>query len=107
MARFSGVIGYGETVENPSEPGVWETRITERHYYGDVLRNTRRTEGSQDGINDNINVSNQISIVADPYAREHFFNIKYVVWQNSKWKVSEVEVLRPRLLLTIGGLYNE
>lgn len=106
MAKYSGMIGYGNTVENPNDPGVWEDVITERHYYGDVLRNTRRTEGSENGTNDNINVSNQISIVADAYAREHFFEIRYITWQNSKWKVSNVEVQRPRLILTIGGLYN-
>lgn len=106
MAKYSGMIGYGNTVEDPNDPGVWKDVITERHYYGDVLRNTRRTEGSENGTNDNINVSNQISIVADAYAREHFFEIRYITWQNSKWKVSNVEVQRPRLVLTIGGLYN-
>ena len=75
-------------------------------YKGDVLRNYKR---NQDGskINTDIAVNNSISIVADPYAREHFFNIKCVEWQGALWTVSSVEVQYPRLILELGGLYNE
>lgn len=107
MARYSGKIGYVESVESTTEPGIWNNVVTERHYYGDVLRNTRGLSGTENGINDDVSVSNQFSIIADAYARDHFFNIRYLTWQNSKWKVTNVEVLRPRLVLTIGGLYND
>lgn len=103
MAKFYGVIGYGETVE--TVPGVWEDVITERKYYGDVLRNTRKlTEG--DKVNNDLTVNNSISIVADPYAYEHFFAMKYIKWAGTFWVISDVEVQRPRLLLRLGGVYN-
>lgn len=101
--KFFGTVGYVETME--LQPNIYKEVSTERNYYGDVLRNVRRNEGGQH-LNDNINVNNLISIVADEYAYGHFFAIRYVIWQNSKWKVTNVEVSRPRLILTIGGVYN-
>jgi len=93
MAKFYGVIGYAETVE--TTPGVWKEQITERTYYGELVRNTRRLQ-TTDQLNDNINVANEISIVSDPFANENFH----------KWKITNVEVQYPRLILTIGGVYN-
>jgi len=105
MARFHGVVGYGESAENPAGSGVWEDTITVRTYSGDVVRNTRQLQ-EREQVLDDISVQNSISIVADPYAFEHFFNIRYVAWQGSNWKVTHVEVQRPRLILRLGGKYN-
>lgn len=103
MGKFFGVIGYGETKEVC--PGVWEEKIIERNYDGDVHQFNRRLETSS-SQNDNLNISNKISIVADPFAYERFVNIRYVQWMGVKWKVSNIEVQFPRLILTIGGVYN-
>lgn len=103
MAKFHGPIGYGESIE--TAPGVWEDVIVERNLYGDVVRNSRKvTEG--ESVNDNITVNVSISVVADPYAREHFFAIRYLKWAGTYWKVSDVEPQSPRLLLRLGGVYN-
>jgi len=103
MAKFYGAIGYGETVE--TSPGVWVDAIVEHEYYGDVVRNTRRLqEGEQ--LNNDLTVGNSISIVADAYASQHFFAIRYVSWAGTLWTVSDVEVQSPRLLLRLGGVYN-
>ena len=103
MAKFYGAIGYGETVE--TAPGVWEDVIVEHKYYGDVLRNTRRLEDGE-RLNNDISVSNSISVMADAYANNHFFAIRYVEWQGARWVVTDVEVQTPRLILRIGGVYN-
>lgn len=103
MAKWCGKIGYAEMIEY--EPGRWEENCVERTYYGDVIRNTRLLQNSG-GVNDNINVGNQISIIADPYANQNFHSMRYVEFMGSKWKVSNVDVQYPRLILTIGGLYN-
>lgn len=103
MAKFYGAVGYVETSE--TTPGVWEEIITERTYYGDVTKNSRRLEGGEN-LNDNIALNNFISIVADPYAVQHFFAIRYVKWMGASWRVTNVEVQSPRLILTIGGVYN-
>ena len=104
MSKYYGTIGYAKTIE--TSPGVWEETIIEKNYKGDVLRNTRRYE-SADKLNDNININNQISIIADSYAYENFFSMRYITWFGSKWKITNIEVQRPRLLLTIGGVYND
>lgn len=103
MAKFYGEIGYGVSVE--TAPGVWQDDIVEREYYGDVIRNTRRLQDGQK-VNDDILVGNSISIVADAYANEHFFAIRYVKWAGTLWTVSDVEVQSPRLLLQLGGVYH-
>lgn len=103
MAKFYGVVGYGVTVDKGG--GVFDQNVVERPYYGDVIRNTRKWENGEQ-LNDNLNVKNSISIVADAYAYEHFFAIRYVSWMGTKWKVHNVEVERPRLILEIGGVYN-
>lgn len=103
MAKFYGKIGYGESEEK--SPGVWEDNIVEYEYYGDVIKNTRRLQNGE-SVNDDLSVTNSISIVADPYANEHFFAIRYISWAGTLWKVSEVEVQRPRLVLRLGGVYN-
>lgn len=103
MAKWYGKIGYSETVE--TDPGVWEEQITVRSYFGDSIRNTRLLQNSG-GVNDNVNVGNQISIVADPYAINHIYAMRYVEFQGHNWKVTNVEVQYPRLILTIGELHN-
>lgn len=104
MAKFYGKVGYGPTSVETA-PGVWNDVITEVEYYGDVLRNTRKLQ-SGESVNDNLSVNNLISIVADAYANEHFFAIRYVMWMGALWTVSDVEVQSPRLLLRLGGIYN-
>lgn len=104
MAKFYGNIGFADTVE--TSPDVYEEQIVEKAYRGDVLRNylSRR---SSDKMNDDVEISNSISIVADPYLNNNIGRIRYVVWMGSKWEITSVEVNRPRLVLSIGGLYNE
>lgn len=104
MAKFYGNIGYAETIE--TKPGVWKETITEKAYYGELVRNTRSFQ-SADKLNDDIRVANEISIVADPYANKNFYSMKYVKFNGAKWKIEKIEVQYPRLILTLGGLYND
>lgn len=104
MARYYGFIGYADEMTETA-PGLWEEKIVERPYYGDTMRNTRQLQTS-DSINDNVNIGNQISIVADPYAESHIYAMRYATFQGTKWKVTSVDVQRPRLILSLGGLWN-
>ena len=103
MAKYYGEIGYISSVE--TSPGVWDEVEITRPYFGDFLRNSRTLQIG-DKVNDNINISNEISILSDPYANENFHSIRFISYQGVKWKVSSVEVKYPRLILTIGGIYN-
>lgn len=104
MGKFYGTVGYGVTKE--IRPGYWDESVTERSYYGDVLQNSHRWENSGNQ-NDDLNVANRISIIADPFAHENLSSIRYVEWLGSKWKVTSVEVQWPRLILSLGGVYTE
>lgn len=104
MAKFYGKIGFIDTKE--TSPGVWVDTPVERYYYGDIVRNSRRLTSS-DEINNSVDVSNEIRIVSDPYANENFHRMRYVEFMGSLWRVSNVSVEYPRLVLTLGGVYNE
>lgn len=104
MTKFCGKIGFAKTTE--TAPGVWTPQIEERSYTGDVTRNYRRWDNSE-YANDNFNVTNTISIIADSYACECMGLMKYVTWMGTKWKISSIELQRPRLIISIGGVYDD
>ena len=105
MAKYCGQIGYAILEEIPAGSGVSVESIIERTYYGDVVRNTRRISAN-DKVNNDIEISNEFSIVSDPFAAQNFHSIRYITYMGSKWRVSSVDVQYPRLILTVGGLYN-
>lgn len=105
MSRFFGTIGFVTSMEVSEGSGVWKDVATEINYRGKVSRNTKRWDNSQ-YLNDNLNISNTISIVADPYISNNLFAIRYVKWLGSYWKVLSAEVKTPRIILTLGGVYN-
>lgn len=104
MAKWYGKVGYG--VQEKTAPGVFQEKIVERPYYGDVTTNVRRYNPGE-GLNDDLTVQNQLSIVADAYAYQNFHLIRYAIFMGSKWKVTSVEVHHPRLTLSLGGVYND
>lgn len=103
MAKWYGKVGYVVTEE--TRPGVWTPRVVERPYYGDLVKNFNKVQ-SPDKVNNDISVADDISIVSDPYAYENFQSIRYVEFMGAKWSVTSVQVQHPRILLTIGGVYN-
>lgn len=103
MAKFYGIIGFA--VSEETRPGVWTESVKERTYRGDLTRIASRWEGTET-LNDNVNITNQISIVADPFAYEHFSAIRYIKFLGAYWKVTNIDISYPRLNLTVGGVYN-
>lgn len=105
--RFHGTVGYATSAE--TVPGVWRDTITEREYYGDVVRNTRHLEPPVQvppEVNSNLSLENSFSILADAHAYANYMTIRWIEWEGNKWRVSSVEVRRPRLILTVGGLWD-
>lgn len=103
MSRFSGKIGFAKQVV--TSPGVHREEYEEYSYRGEVIRNSRTLQGG-DQVNDDISITNELSIVADPYARNNFHEIRYAWFMGTRWKVIRVEVQFPRLILTLGGVFN-
>lgn len=103
MAKWHGAIGY--SIEKETEPGVWLSKITEQEYYGDLTRDFRKRTNSGSS-NDNIELANTLSIIADPFVIENCSRMCYVSLFGTKWKISNVEVQYPRLIISLGGVYN-
>lgn len=104
MSRYCGKIGFGAPKE--TRPGIWEqTKTIERTYYGDLIRNYRRTDSS-DKVNNDIAFNNQISIIADAFANRNIINMLYAEFMGTKWTITGVDVQEHRLILSLGGKYN-
>lgn len=102
--RFHGAVGYADA-DVETAPGVWEPHIVEKIYTGDVVRSVRRLESTVT-LNDNVTLENSFSIVADGFAITNFSKMRYVSWNDENWEITNVEVRRPRLILTVGDLWN-
>lgn len=108
MSKFYGPVGY--VTQNEISPGVWGDVVTERFYRGDIIQNFRKWDNSEENgkeqKNDNIILSNRISIIADIFAYENLATIRYVLWMGVRWRVNTIEIQRPRLILILGAVYN-
>lgn len=103
MAKWYGKVGY--IINEETQPGVWAPTPTERSYFGDLLSNMSKWS-SAGKVNDDLNVANKVSIVADPFAYQNFQSIKYVEFMDALWNVTTIEPQYPRIILTVGGVYN-
>ncbi len=106
--KYYGNIGFAtskETIVDGRPTGVWKQEIKEKPYYGELSKPVNKWSVSSDQVNDNASFSSQLSIVSDPFAINNFHSIKYAEYLGIKWKVTSVEIMRPRLLLTLGGEY--
>lgn len=106
MAKFYGKIGFVTTVEDSENPGVWIEETVEKEYSGELLKVYRKLQTQSNTVNDSVVLSTEISIVADPYANENMFAMRYAEFGGAKWKIESINVEYPRLKLSIGGVYN-
>lgn len=105
MPKCSGVIGYALVGE--TQPGVWTEGITDKKYYGDIVRDNRKFESGNDKMNEDISITNKISVVSNSFMLENLSFMKYITFMKSKWKISSVDISPPRIIITIGGMYHE
>lgn len=104
MAKWHGKIGY--SIPTQSSPGVWKNQDDVKSYSGDVSRIWSQWSANPESTNDELSLNHQVSIVADPFAYQNFHSMKWIEFMGTKWKITKVEVQYPRLLLTIGGVWN-
>lgn len=103
MRKWYGKVGY--ITQEEIEPGVYLPTPKERTYYGDILSNTSKWSQTAK-VNDDLDVSVKISIMADQFAFQHCSTIKYVEYMGALWEVSSISPEPPRLVLQVGGVYN-
>ena len=106
MTKFYGKIGFACTEEDPEGSGIWVNKVVAKDYYGDIVRNTSRNQGT-DKVNDNLVMSNSFSVLADPFAINHYSSIAWVEYMGTKWKAESIEPAYPRIKINVGGVYNE
>ena len=105
MAKYCGLVGIATQQE--TSPGVWKPVIVEHEVFGDVVRdNVNFQQSSSDQLNDKIKINNQISIIVDPIVMENFSSIIYITYWGAKFKIVTAEVKYPRVLLSMGEVYN-
>lgn len=105
MARYCGRIGFVKLVESPEGSGIWREQATERRYKGNFVKKSVFM-ANRSAVADDLNMSNQLSIIGDSYATCNIGYIRYAEVDGTLWRVEEVEVNRPRLTLFLGGVYN-
>lgn len=105
MNRFYGVVGYIQQVEDPPDSDKWKEVTTTREYFGEIVKENRRWEPGDSTI-DNLTVTNKIRILADDFAFQNCSAIRFVRWMGCDWKVVNAEVDHPRIVLSLGGVYN-
>ena len=106
MAKFYGKIGFVMSIEDPDNPGVWRDETVEKSYPGELIKVRRKLQNNSNSVNDDVVISNELSIVADPYLNENMYALRYVVFGGAKWKIEAIDVAYPRLTLSMGGIYN-
>ena len=105
MGLFYDIVGFVDTIEEPAGSGIWIEKPIEKKYRGEIQRNSKRWENGST-LNPNVNISNTISIVADPYFHNHLNTVRYIKWLGGYWEIVSIDVQYPRLILSIGGVYN-
>lgn len=104
MAKLGTTIGFAISQEKSS--GVFIEAIEERYYVGEIFKNTMSSYSNQ-SVNPNLSLSNKFSMLVDSFSKDNHQKIRYAVFWGSKWKVTNIEIEGKRLILTIGGKYNE
>lgn len=104
MSKWYGKIGFIKTEEQ--EPGIWLPEIIEKEYSGEATRQMSKWSSNSESTNYDLNISNEISIISDPFLEESIQSIRYVEYMGSFWDVVNIEVQYPRLRITLGGVYS-
>lgn len=102
MAKYHGRIGFA--VQEETSPGIWEDVIEWRPYKGDVISNSRRYDPSEN-INDDFVLSNRFSIVSDAFLYSHVPAMRCLEYMGSVFKITSVNIERPRVDISVGGVY--
>lgn len=100
-----GFIKTEEKLDGTAHTGIWEENIVPKMYYAEIYKNYRNTT-SDNKVNSDVLLNNTFSILADPYANDNYFAMRYIKFNNVKWEITNVEVEYPRLIINVGGIYN-
>ena len=101
--KWYGEIGF--EMQKETTPGVYDSEFVKRNYYGDTKTLSTRWNTTEN-LHDDIRLVTKISVMADPFLFEQFPFMKYITFSGHKWTITDIVPNRPRIELTLGGLYN-
>lgn len=102
--KYVGNIGFLSS-NTEVTGGIATQPIISKRYFGEIITTSSRLQ-TQDKINPDVTINNSIAILLDGYLNNNLSNIVYVEFLNKKWSVSSIELRHPRVILSLGGLYN-
>ena len=109
MAKYTGLVGYVTQVE--TAPGVWSSVENPKRMKGDIIRQSsslqndyRSNTGNK--VNSDISLNHRVSLIGDAYAFSSYFDIRWIEVDGRKWEVTSVEIQRPRIIVSLGGLWH-
>ncbi len=103
MAKYAGLVCY--VTQEEKVPGVWTPLENPVLMKGDIIRQSSNYQDNGK-INSDISLNHRVSLVGDAYAFDNYYNIKWIMLDGRKWEVTSVEIQRPRIIVSIGGLWN-
>lgn len=109
MSKFTGLVGF--ITQEESIPGVWSPIENSKKMRGDLISSSA-TNGNGSRIadsgkvNDDVSLNHRVSLLGDYYTFNNYLNIKWIQIGGRKLEVSSIELQRPRVILTVGGLWN-
>lgn len=103
--KYSGLAGF-EKKHNEVRPGVLQNQIKEVRIKGDVINYGHSLNPTQGSDQQDVHIRNRLSIVMNPYLRDNFSSLVYVIFMNVKWEVSSFTINGPRVIIDLGGVYN-
>lgn len=104
MTRYLGFIGINRGAVETA-PGIF-TEVIDAIEVSGEMRQSRAT-WPQAGMRDGVQLAHVLSIVAPEDSDVDFNEVVYIEWQNHKWAVTQIQYKRPRVELSLGGLYDE
>lgn len=103
MTRYRGTIGIDRGLTETS-PGIFKQEIFELVVSGEMR--TQQAGWSDYNINNTLKARHTLSVVTPESTDINFTDVVYIEWKGKKWTVTSVQYKRPRVELTLGGLYN-
>lgn len=101
--RTSIVLGFSEK-NKEVRPGVWKMQPEEVTHRAKLLTYNKDYDSGEE-VNDDLKLRNRYEIVMKDKKLD-YQDMRYVIVKGTKWKVSALEFLEVRIIITLGGVYN-
>lgn len=106
MAKYSGKLGLVYP-DAETAPGIWAPeKVEEVSVKGDTLNLSKSYSPSSQSINDDLTLSKRVSIIASSDLIADTASMRYLTYLGQRWKIVEIDFQRPRLIFTLGGIWN-